>query len=152
MSIGLSIQHAMRMCHIILSSAACPPVQYFSAVSHKRHGFRKKKVIENKVYFYFLHKFCLKHFSSQEVLSELWSKIDVGLRGKYRLFLSYFKETSIFWADFRKIFQYQMSWTPVQWEPSCSMWTKGQTDRHNRKFANAPKTCQHDSLCLSVIL
>jgi len=37
----------------------------------------------------------------------------------------------IFWADFRKIFQYQISWTSVQREPSCSIWTKGQTGRHD---------------------
>jgi len=36
------IQHAKRMRHIILSSVACLAL-YFFTLSHKRHGFRKKK-------------------------------------------------------------------------------------------------------------
>ena len=32
----------------ILSSVACPPLQYFSTFSHKRYDFRKKKVIDHK--------------------------------------------------------------------------------------------------------
>jgi hypothetical protein len=34
----------------ILSSVACPAVQYVSILSHNRHVFRKKKVIERKMY------------------------------------------------------------------------------------------------------
>jgi hypothetical protein len=40
-------QHEMRMRH--LTSVACPALQYFSTLSHKRHYFRKKKFIENKM-------------------------------------------------------------------------------------------------------
>jgi len=32
-----------------LSSAACPALEYLSTLSHKRHNFREKKVIEHKM-------------------------------------------------------------------------------------------------------
>jgi hypothetical protein len=40
-SVALAIQHAKRMRRIILSSAACLAVTYFST-PHKRHYFRQK--------------------------------------------------------------------------------------------------------------
>jgi hypothetical protein len=66
---------------------------------------------------------------------------------KYRLFLSDFNESLIFSTDFRKILKYEVSWRSVQWQPSCSMVTNGQTDRQTwqklivafRYFANALK-------------
>ena len=40
----LVTQHAKRKLCIILPSVACPALQYFSTLSHKRHDFRKKKM------------------------------------------------------------------------------------------------------------
>ena len=35
---------------ILLLSLVCPATQYVSTLSHKRHDFRKKTVIENKMW------------------------------------------------------------------------------------------------------
>jgi hypothetical protein len=40
--VALGIQNAMRMRHIILSYVACPAVQYFSTLCHKRRDFPNK--------------------------------------------------------------------------------------------------------------
>jgi len=39
--VALGIQHAMRLRHIFF--CACPALQYFSTLFHKRYDFRKKK-------------------------------------------------------------------------------------------------------------
>ena len=46
---ALIIQHAMRMCCIILTSVGCLAVPYFFALSRKGHDFLEKKVIEHKM-------------------------------------------------------------------------------------------------------
>ena len=47
----------------ILSSVDCPALQYFSTLSHIRHDFRGKKILNIKVYFVFRYNVCLKRFS-----------------------------------------------------------------------------------------
>jgi len=41
-SVTLVFQHAMRMCRIIFSSVACPPLHYFSTFLKKRQDFKEK--------------------------------------------------------------------------------------------------------------
>ena len=59
-------------------------------------------------------------------------KMCIGFHVRYvLLFLSRFNEAWIFSTDFRKIFQCQISWKSVRWEPICSMrkdgWMGGRT-------------------------
>ena len=44
--VALGIQHATLMRRLIPSSVACPALRYFCTLSHKRHDFREKNVIE----------------------------------------------------------------------------------------------------------
>jgi hypothetical protein len=46
-----------------------------------------------------------------------------GVDVEYTLFMSDFNETWLFWADFRNILKYKLSWKSVQWDPSSYMRT-----------------------------
>jgi hypothetical protein len=46
--VALGIQNSMRLRRTV--SYACPALQFFSTLSHKRHDFRNKKVIELEMY------------------------------------------------------------------------------------------------------
>jgi hypothetical protein len=60
--VALLIQHANRMRPIILSVVAPLAPPHFSTLSHKRHDFRKRNVIE--------HKMCVPIFS--EILTKIF--------------------------------------------------------------------------------
>jgi len=61
---------------------------------------------------------------SRDLLSYIYTDLHV----KHPLFLSEFKETWTFWAEFRKTLKYHISWKSIQCEPSCSTQTNGPTD------------------------
>jgi hypothetical protein len=72
----------------------------------------------------------------------------IDIHVKSTLLLSDINETWIFWTDFQKIFQYQISWNSVHWEQNCFIRTFEQTDRQTdimkqvvtfRNFAKALK-------------
>jgi hypothetical protein len=108
----------------VLSSVV---LQYFSTLSHIRRDFRKK-VIEYK-------KCSLPLWPGTfSKTIQRFIAMYMGLRVKYPLFFSYFNEIWIFSTDFRKAFKYQISWTSVQWEPSCSMRSNGQTWRSQKSL------------------
>ena len=58
--------------------------------------------------FDFLYKFGLKHVSFYEEMSEIWSKMCIGLHVKYLLFLSDFNETWILLTNVWKIVKYRI--------------------------------------------
>ena len=118
----------MQCACAILSSVPCPPLHYFPTLSHKRHDFRKKNIIE--------HKICVLIFSTTFVwnishFTNNWARYDqkmyIGLHVKYPILLSDCNEIWILSEYFLKILKYQISWKSVQWEPSCSMRTDGPT-------------------------
>jgi len=103
------------------------------------------------VYFDFFYNFCLKHFSLEEEMSEIWSKTYFDIHVRYSLFLPDVSETWTFSTDFRKVLKYQISWKSVQWEPSCFTRTDERTNGRTemakllvtfRIFSNMPKNVQ----------
>jgi hypothetical protein len=76
--------------------------------------------------FDFLYNFFL--FFILRRMSEIWSKMYIGLHVKYPLLLSDFNETWLASTDFHDILKYQISGKSFQWEPSCSMRTDERTD------------------------
>jgi hypothetical protein len=136
---ALGTQHAVRTRHIVTCGLSRPTL--FFHIYYKTARFSKRSYWTQDACFDFLYNFCLKHFSFQEEMSEMWSKMYIGLYVKYQLFLSYFNETWIFSTFFRKI-------------PTCRFYENpssgsrvdpcGWTDITTliiafRNFANAPK-------------
>ena len=134
----------MRMRHIVICGLSGSTI--FSTLSHKRHDFRKKKLLSTKCVSIFCTNFFPKCFSFSEVISALWSYIYIYiyicLRVRYPLFSSHFKETWIFSTDFRKIFQHKISLKSVQWEHSCSTRMGRRTDRHNEGNSRFSQFCE----------
>ena len=95
--VALGIQRA-PYCHLW----PAPLYTIFSTLSHKHHGFRKKKVIDNKSVFQFSLQICLKHFLFEEELSEIWSKFYSFPHVMCPILLSGFDETWNLSAYFRK--------------------------------------------------
>jgi hypothetical protein len=136
-SVTILIQHAKHV-RLIFSSVACLALPYFSIVCHTRQDFRER-VIE--------HKICVFIFSTNFVwsishVSKNSVRMYIGLHVKCPLSSSDFNKIWIFSTDFQKILRYQISWKSVQWEPSCSMQTDGQTDRHEKANSCFSKFCE----------
>jgi len=134
--VALSIHHAMRMRH--LSPVACPAVQYFSTLSHKRHDFRKKKVTEHKMCLDFFQKLLSETFLSLRRTERDVIKMYIGLlHVKCRLFLSDFNETRVLSTGFRKI---------IKFHENLSSWGRnvpcGRTDRHDEADSCFTQLCE----------
>jgi len=87
---------------------ACPAVKNFPTVSHKRHDFRYK-LLNVKCVFGLSLQSLPEIFLILKEMSEIWSKMYIGLQGKYPLFLSDFMKFELFLTDFqKKILKYQV--------------------------------------------
>jgi hypothetical protein len=60
------MQAASFLRRTVLAPAACLALTYFSALSHKRHYFRKKNNWVQNLHFDFFYNFYLKYFSLLE--------------------------------------------------------------------------------------
>ena len=79
--------------------------------------------------FDFLYKFCLKFCLK---IDDIWSKMYIGFRVKYPLFLSDFNETWIFLTNFRKIIN--IKFHENENENGSRAVTCGQTDGQTRRI------------------
>jgi hypothetical protein len=87
----------MRMRRIVLSSMDCPAVPPFSTLSHNRHDFRGKKVIElKKCVLIFVQLLSETFFILRRNERDMIQKTYFGLHVKYQFFLPDFNETRIF--------------------------------------------------------
>ena len=131
----------MQCACTILSSMACPGLQYFSTSSHKRHYFRgKKKLLNVRCVFSFSLQFLSQTFLILRRTERHRSKMYNSLHVKCTLFLSDFNETWIFIADFWKCSIIKFHETPSS---GNRVFPWGQTDTIKltvafRNFANAP--------------
>jgi hypothetical protein len=144
-SVALVIRHAKGMHRIILSFVACLALPYFSTLSHKRHDFLKKKLLNMKCVFWFSLRLLSETFL---ILRPSQRDIIINVHRSSRkvpVILVSFNGSWIFSTDFRKIHKHQLSWKSVKWEQSCSMRTDRRTERQTdmtkltvafRNFAN----------------
>ena len=92
----------------ILSSVVCLAAPYCFTFFHEQHVFLKRNLLNVICVFGFLYKLAWKSSQSNKKLSDVWSKVYIGLHVKYTPFLSHFNEAWIFSTDFRKLIKCQI--------------------------------------------
>jgi hypothetical protein len=132
-SVALLIQYATRMRRIVLSSAACRTLLYFSTLYYKRHHFPKQTLLNIGFVFWFSPqilstKFLILRRIQRDIITNLQN-----LHVQYPLFLPHLNQPWILSTDFRKTHKYKISRKSIQWEPKCSMGTDGEMDRQTRR-------------------
>jgi len=131
--VALGTQHEMLICHILICGLS--RATYSPTLTHKRHDFRERKLLNSKSVLILSTTFVWDIFHYKKN-SARYDKNVYCSSCKVLLFLSFFNETWTFSTDFRKILKYQVSWKSVQWEPiSCTMRTDGH-DEANSRFSN----------------
>ena len=108
---------------------ACTAVQYFSTLSHKFSG---EGLLNTKCVLIFSKTLFSNISHSKKELSEIWSKMYIGLHVKYRLVLSDFNETWILSTYFRKILKFHWTLSSGSRAVPC-----GRTDRRTKRHDEA---------------
>jgi len=119
------------LCVCSLRYPACNGRALYRHLLPAPHDFRKIKLWNSKRVFSstnFLATFLILRRIQWDVIIHV---LYIGFHIKYPLFLSDFNVglTWIFSTDIQNKLQHQISWKSVQWEPSSSMRTDGQTWR-----------------------
>ena len=121
------------MQYAILSSVACPALPRFSTLTHERHDFRGKNVIEQKICLNFCKGF-VWNISHSTNNSDTLPQMYIGLHVKYLLLLSDFRAGVNSWSC-------RLS----RWQP----WTQasGRQGRFGETFSmlNSPRVEQYKS-------
>ena len=139
-SVALVIQHAMRVRRVILSSVASPATQYFSTLSHRRHDFRKKKLLNIKCVFWFSlqllsETFLILRRTERDMIKSHRSSCEVPIIRVRRLWnLSFFDRSS----NYTQISNL-MKIRPVRAEVIANGSDMTKLIASFRTFANAPK-------------
>jgi hypothetical protein len=132
MFVALVIQYAKRMRRIILTSVAYMTLPYFSTLSHKRHGIRKK-LIEHKMCF-FLQNLSERLFT----LRRIWRDIVINVhRFSCKLPVTLVKLEFLDGVSKNTQMSYLMKILPHA--ARCS----AQTERHDDANVCVPEFCEH---------
>jgi len=136
----------MQCACVLLSSVACPAVQNFSTLHHKRHYFQTN-VNEHKILIFstILCGACL--ILKKKKFSDTLIFIFIGLHIKCPLFLAGLNKTRISRQIFEKYLNIKCHVNPSSGK-SCSMWMDRMTDMTKPivAFLNSAKAPKRKSL------
>ena len=151
------VLHKLSVCICSLRYPACyehvPNCHLWPLYYIFPHFLTNGRIIEkNKSYWTqnvcsdFLYNFCLKHFSFQEQLSEVQSKMYISLHVKYRLFLYDFNGTRIFVTVFLKSTQIS-NFVKIHPAGAESFHADGRTDMTNLSLFAILWACPKKLIC-----
>ena len=115
----------MRIRRIILS-VACLALLYFSALSHKRHDFRKKVSKQKYVFRFSLHLLTKTCYILRRTERDMIINVKSVFMKNVRYSCHIVKKLEFFTTNFRKLLKYQISWKSLQSE---AVVPRGRRDR-----------------------